>query len=312
MIDISSPVIDFHVHLYPPLPIPDKAKAIRKSIRTLLKPVSNYQNKIQTWFRKVPLGPRKIIHELAVPTILPHLILESNHEDLMEQTNQYNVLKTIVIPHPPLLSNDFVFYECRKSPDKLITSTFIDPQTLKTAEDLAMFYNRGVRIFKINPIQSGVPASAPYYDKFLEYLNNKQAIVILHTGSIYSKVYKTPEDAEVTSYNHWFARYPQIRFLLAHMNLHAPDKAINVAEKYSNVYLLTSWQSSEVILNAVKKVGAHKVLFASDWPMMGNNIALQKERIIDLYKKGLISEAEVNMIFYENAKSLLKEQGILN
>ncbi len=311
MIDVSSPVIDFHVHLYPPIPLPEEAKKVRTTLRHLLTPLTKYQHELQTWFRKIPLGPRKLLHEVTVPAILPHLILESNLDDLMEQTQKCNVSKIVVIPHPPLLSNDFIFYECRKSPEKLITATFIDPDTLKTADDLAAFYSRGVRIYKINPLQSGVPASAPYYDKFLEFLNSKKAIVILHTGNIYSHVYKSPESADAGNYSHWFERYPNIQFLLAHMNLHEPEKAITLAEKYSNVFLLSSWQSAAVILKAVKKLGAQKILFASDWPMLGNNIAHQKQLFLELYKKGSLTENEVQMIFYDNAKNLLSSQGLI-
>lgn len=311
MIDSSSPIIDFHVHLYPPLPIPEEVKKVRTTLRRILNPITHYQHNIQSWLRNIPLGPRKLIHEMTVPSILPHLLLESNIEDLSEQTLKCNVAKVVIIPHPPIISNDFIFYECKKLPDKLIASTFIDPETLKSPEDLSAFYSRGVRIFKVNPLQSGVPASAPYYDKFLEFLNSKKAIVILHTGNIYSHVYKSPDSADASNYSHWFERYPNIQFLLAHMNLHEPEKAITLAEKYSNVYLLSSWQSSAIILKAVKKLGAHKLLFASDWPLLGNNIAHQKQIYLELYKKCLLSKEEVQKIFIENAKKLLNDQGLM-
>jgi predicted TIM-barrel fold metal-dependent hydrolase len=309
-IDFSSPVIDFHVHLYPVLPLPEEVKKVRNILRDMLEPFSGWQHEVQTWVRKFPAGPRKILDEIGTPSVLPHLLLESHYEDLIRQMQHHNVEKAVVIPHPPLLTNDFVFYECRRAPEQLITCTFIDPQTIKKKEDLAAFYNRGVRVFKVNPIQSGVPAEAPYYEEFLEYLNQKKAIVILHTGNIYSRLFKSPESGDVTNYANWFERYSDIRFCLAHMNFHEPEKAMYYAEKFPNVYLFTSWQPSSVILKAAERIQAEKILFASDWPLLGNNIALQKSRVVELVEKDELTEDEAKLILYDNAKRLLTEQGV--
>lgn len=308
--DFDSPIIDFHVHIYPTLPLPEEVKRVRNVLRDMLEPFSGIQHELHSWLRKVPSGPRKILDELGTPAVLPHLLLESHYDDLIRQMQEHRVEKAVVIPHPPVLTNDFVFYECRKAPEKLVTCTFVDPLTIKKKEDLAAFYNRGVRIFKINPLQSGVPAEAPYYEEFLEYLNQKKAIVILHTGNIYSRLFKSPDSGDVTHYAPWFERFTEIRFLLAHMNFHEPEKAIYYAEKYTNVYLFTSWQPASAILKATERTQADKILFASDWPLLGNNIALQKTRILDLLEKNELNEDEVRLIFYENAKRLLSEQGV--
>lgn len=306
----SSPVIDFHVHLYPIIPLPEELKKVRTTLRDLVQPVSHFQHSLQTWIHRFPQVPRKILDELSTPTLIPHLLLESHFEDLMLQIQNHNVIKAVVVPHPPLLTNDFVFYECRKAPEKLLTCTFIDPKTLQKKEDLAAFYNRGVRIFKVNPLHSGVPAQAPYYDDYMEYLNSKKAIVILHTGNINSRLFKAPEGGDVSSYDHWFAKYPNIRFLLAHMNFHEPEKAIEYAIKYENVFLCTSWQPASVILKAAEQTTVEKIIFASDWPLLGDNISLQKMRILELQERGDLTEEDVHKIFYENAAQLLSEQGI--
>lgn len=310
MEQFNCPIIDFHVHLYPEIPLPDEVKKIRSTLRDWLTPVSQLQHDIQTMFRKLPQFSRKFLDELAAPTVLPHLLLESHFQDLITQMEKHNVKKAVVVPHPPILSNDFIYYECRRAPEKLLTCTFIDPETIKTKEDLAAFYNQGVRIYKVNPLQSGVPAQAPYYEELMEYLNQKKAIVILHTGNIYSRFFKAPESGDVSSYEEWFSKYPNIRFLLAHMNFHEPEKAMEHAIKYDNVYLFTSWQPSSVILKAAEKTNIDKILFASDWPLLGDNIALQKNRVLDLLKNKELTEEQVRKIFFENAEKLLKEQGL--
>ncbi len=299
------PIIDFHVHVYPALPLSSELKKVRSSLKSVLEPVSQLQHNAQSLIRKFPQFSRKFLEEITTPSVIPHLLIESQFDDLITEMNTHNVEKAVVIPHPPIISNDFVYYECRKAPNRLITSTFIDPQTMTKKEDLVAFYNQGVRIFKINPIQSGVPAEAPYYNDFLEYLNSKKAIVILHTGNIYSHLFKAPDKGDVKNFIPWFTRYPDIKFLLAHMNFNEPHRAIEQASLYENVFLLTSWQPTDVIEKAINKVGVSKILFASDWPLLGGNILTQKNRILQLFKNKKISEQDLKNIFAENAKHLL-------
>ena len=90
------------------------------------------------------------------------------------------------------------------------------------------------------------------------------------------------------------------------MNFHNPEAAIQLALKYQNLSLLTSWQPADTLHKAIQKVGVHKVLFASDWPLVGENIRVQKERLWSLHERGDLNEEDLTAIFSGNAKKLLE------
>jgi predicted TIM-barrel fold metal-dependent hydrolase len=298
-------VIDFHVHVYPRLPWPESVEPVRQQIAQALRPLSKLQQSAQSLLRHIPAKVRPITDELGVPMVLPHLLVESDIFDLEREMHRESVTKAIVVPHPPLMSNDFVFYESKRIPGT-IPAAFIDPETIKSTHDLEAFYNRGIRLFKINPLQSGVPAEAPYYKQFLSFLNSKKAILLLHTGAISSHLFKLPATGDIADYERWFQNYPDIRFVAAHMNFHEPEKAIAMAQKFNNLYLLTSWQAADTLKKAIRAIGSEKVLFASDWPLLGENISTQKQRLWSLFEKGDLNEEELSAIFSENAKKLLQ------
>lgn len=297
-------VIDFHVHVYPRLPWPAPVEPFRQHVTQLLRPVSKLQQSAQTWLRLLPEKMRPLTDELGIPMVLPHLLVESDIFDLEREMQREGVSKAVMVPHPPLISNDFVFYESKRI-EGAIPAAFIDPETMTSAADIEAFYNRGIRLFKINPLQSGVPAEAPFYKEFLSYLNSKNAIVLLHTGAIASHLFKLPKAGDISEYEPWFQKFPNIRFVAAHMNFHEPEAAILMAQKYNNLYLLTSWQPAETLKQAIRVVGVEKILFASDWPLLGENIRTQKERLWSLFKSGDLSEEDLTAIFSGNAKKLL-------
>lgn len=297
-------IIDFHLHVYPRLPWPSSINPLRQQINAWLKPVSRVQQKAQTLLRLMPKKLRPLADELGIPMVIPHLLVESDVFDLENEMRRERVVKAVVVPHPPLISNDFVLYESKRI-DGLIPSAFIDPGTMKSGADLQAFFNRGIRIFKINPLQSGVPTEAPFYREFLSFLNAKKAVLLLHTGALGSHLFKLPKVGDIKEYESWFQNYPDIKFVAAHMNFHEPKTAMRMAQKYDNLYLLTSWQPANVLKQAIRAVGVEKVLFASDWPLLGENIRIQKERIWSLFESGDLNEDDLTAIFSGNAKKLL-------
>lgn len=297
-------VIDFHVHVYPQTPLSEPLAPVRKQLTEWLRPLSKIQHKAMALSQKIPQSLRPISDELSVPMIVPHLLIESDIFDLEREMHKESVSRAVIVPHPPMISNDFVFYESKRI-QGVIPAVFIDPDTMKSSTDLDAFYNRGARLFKINPLQSGVPIDAPFYKDFLSYLNNKKAVLLIHTGAISSHLFRLPKAGHIKEYETWFRDYPDIQFIAAHMNLHEPKEAIQMAQKFNNLYLLTSWQPTHVLKQAIEILGPEKLLFASDWPLLGENIHTQKERLWTLHQNGTLSEEGLRAILSENAKKIL-------
>jgi len=297
-------VIDFHVHIYPQTPLSEPLAPVRKQLTQWLRPLSKFQHQAQALTRLIPAPLRPLRDELSVPFLLPHLLIESDIFDLEREMHRESVSKAVVIPNPPLISNDFVFYESKRI-QGLIPAVFIDPDTMNSVNDLEVFYNRGLRLFKVNPLQSGVPIDAPFYKDFLTFLNSKKAVVLIHTGVLHSHIFRLPSVGHIKEYAAWFRDYPDIHFVAAHMNLYEPHDAIQMAQKFNNLSLLTSWQPTSVLKQALQNLGPEKLLFASDWPLIGENIRTQKERLWALVEEGHLSEDGLRAILSKNAKKLL-------
>lgn len=297
-------VVDLYVNVYPEIPWPKSLQPFKQKLAHWIRPFVKLQQQAQPLFHRIPRSLQSLTDEITIPASLPHLALESDIFDLAREMERNKVSQAAIVPLPPLSSNDFVFYESKRI-EGAIPAVFIDPKTMRSAEDLKAFYNRGARLFVIDPLLSGVPIAAPYYKPFLSFLNQKKAPLIIHTGAISSRLFRLPKAGDISEYEDCIADYQDISFLAAHMNFHNPQAAITLAKKYKNLYLLTSWQSTETLMEAIKDLGADKLLFASHWPLLGENMPTQKERLYSLYAEGSLSLEGLSTIFSGNAKKIL-------
>jgi hypothetical protein len=66
------------------------------------------------------------------------------------------------------------------------------------------------------------------------------------------------------------------------------------------------WQPAETISEAARRLGPHRVLMASDWPFVGANLKLARERVEAAKRGELLSQEAAQLIEGRNAKGLLK------
>lgn len=101
--------------------------------------------------------------------------------------------------------------------------------------------------------------------------------------------------------------FPDIPVVMPHMgfvDVIYNDAAINMAKRAPNIYLETCGVSAEgKVAQAVKEIGAHRVLYGSDMPFL--DPAFDMARIE--YAK--ISEEDKRLIMGKNAKKLLDSLG---
>jgi predicted TIM-barrel fold metal-dependent hydrolase len=121
-------------------------------------------------------------------------------------------------------------------------------------------------------------------------------------------MFKNPELGRAEAFENWFKNFPHLSFILAHMNFHQPDIAMDLAEKHSNIYLETSWQPTEVIGEAVRRIGPERILYGSDWPFVGDNINVGIKRIQSCVEAGMFSDEAAELIFGMNALKLFQLQ----
>jgi predicted TIM-barrel fold metal-dependent hydrolase len=306
-------IVDFHAHIFPDRitlsphlgSIEEMRLNFRKRARKWLRPFANTLHRAQPFVRMLPDSLRKPLDEVAMLAPVAGLLLESTHQDLKDAMTTSSVDRAIVIAHPPYLTNDKLMEICADDP-KLIAAVNIPVGTERPGQVLKSLAAKGARVLKIHAPNDGEGPESPRYRALLKTASELGLPVILHTGCIHSHVlYKNPELGDVKNFLGWFKTYPELRFVLAHMNYHEPDVALDIAEKHPNIYVDTSWQPTETIGEAVRRIGAGRVLFGTDWPLVGNNIDIGIQRIRDCVDTGTVSTADAELILGKNAECLL-------
>jgi predicted TIM-barrel fold metal-dependent hydrolase len=315
-----SDIVDFHVHVFPNLVgdlvenspegslsegLYKRFELIRRTARIWKKPLSGSVHKMLTFTRHLPDVVRKNVDQLGAWVPLPSLALESTAEDLEEALAEADVQYAVVIAHPPYISNDFVMELC-STRKNWIPAVNISKKAEKPAAQLKAYFKKGARVLKIHPAADGEGPDSPRYRKLLKTAADLDLPVILHTGCIHSNLlYTKPELGDVVNFTKWFETYSSIRFVLAHMNFHDPQTALDLCDDFPNLQVDTSWQPVEVIGEAVRRMGAERVLFGSDWPLIGNNIRVGRDRIREGVRTGLLNPEQAKLILGGNAFKLL-------
>lgn len=310
-------IVDFHVHAFPDRVtelLPERTKLpiaiLRRQARLWLKPFARSLHRVQTVLRYFPEPTRNVLDEVTALAPIPNLLFESTPEDLKEVLESAKVSHAVAIAHPPLIPNDLILNLAEEDP-KIIPAVYIPKDTMRPGSLLEEYAGRGAKILKIHPASDGEGEDSPRYLALLRAAEKLGMPVIIHTGCFHSRFFfKDTEKARAETFAPWFKDHPGVTFILAHMNYHDPGIAIDLAEEYPNIYLDTSWQPSEVIGEAARRIGAERVLFGSDWPLIGNNISVGIKRVRECEAIGILNPEQVKLILGENAVRILGLKGL--
>jgi predicted TIM-barrel fold metal-dependent hydrolase len=211
----------------------------------------------------------------------------------------------VTIAHPPTISNDFIMELAMENP-RFLPVVNIPRGTPKPGQTLKRFVQRGAKAVKIHPASDGEGVESPRYRALIKAAAELGIPVILHTGCIHAPyLYKDPNQGGAELFSRWFETYKEVKFVLAHMNFHDPNTAFDLCEEFPQLYVDTSWQPAEAIGEAARRIGADRVLFASDWPLVGDNIRIARKRVDECFEIGLLNQEQTRLILGENAAKLL-------
>lgn len=316
--------IDFHTHVFPqrmdqvlekvsvgPLAeLPSRRFAeksrrkLRQRGRKYVAPLSRLFHSAQQKLASLPSPVRDAVERLGGIALLPSLWVESTSEDLDEAMDQAGIQRALIIAHPPHASNEFILKEAVRHP-RLIPVVNV-PECEDAAFRLKSYLERGAKALKIHSSADGKGPDHSHYLKLLEVAEEKNIPVILHTGCIQlGRLFRDPHMGEVKRFQSWFRDFPNITFILAHMGFHHPGEVLGLCEQYPQLLVDTSWQSATAIAAAVKRLGAERVLFASDWPIGGQNIDVSLRRLHECAAMGGIQANEMDLILGGNASRVL-------
>lgn len=224
--------------------------------------------------------------------------VEKNVEELVREMDKHKVDKAVVFPNPRLPveyrdANDEIADAQKKYPDRIIGFCRVDPRDSERAiEELERsILSLELKGLKLHPVMEVFTPDHEYVVRIVKKAGELGVPVLIHSGvgnlDSPRRLYKLVEEArETTVIVGHFLSYPA---------------NVELAEKYDNVYLETSGVITPKIIElAVRKVGAEKILFGSDWPYLDMKFEMVKVEM------ARISREEKNMILGGNAKRILK------
>lgn len=309
-------IIDCHCHVYPKLssfmPKPldfiplrateDKLQELKPFYRKYASPYLKLLHRGQVESRKLPENYLASADRCLTLLSTANMLIDNNIEDLFEHIKLNNIDYTVLIAHPPYIPNEFVLQLSRQYPN-FIPFVKIPYDSEIAAEKLEHYIKMGAKGLKIHAASDGGEVMNEQYLELLAVADQHKLPVIIHTGCLHLQpLYKDPQMGHAENFQTWFQDFPNIRFILAHMNYHFPDMAFDIIKNFDNVYTDTSWQPTETIAKAVNILGDDKIFFGTDWPLVGNNINICLERIYQARDEKLITKESADKIIGLNAR----------
>ncbi|MEK5442533.1 amidohydrolase family protein [Fredinandcohnia sp. FSL W7-1320] len=222
-------------------------------------------------------------------------------ETIINLLDEAKIKKAVIMTYcdTPVLREDGITYianAVKKFPDRLIGYARLHPQTkekaIKLLEEAVLDLN-----FKGLKMHPESLTTHPYHQASLALIRKAGELnvpTLFHCGdesmSLPLQIARAAEQC------------PKSKIILGHMGgyFHVED-AIKMAEKYENLILETSAMPyPDKIKDAVSRIGAERVLFASDGP--GCNPSLEVKKI----HHANLSDRESRMVLGENYESILE------
>ncbi len=188
--------------------------------------------------------------------------------------------------------NDEVARAVRAEPDRLWGLAAVNPWFGdQGVEELRRSLDAGLSGLKLNSHLQGFVLSDPIVHPLVEVCRNYDVPLYAHTG--------TPITAEPFQLAELARTFPEVTMVMGHMGY--TDfwyDAVPAALQSENIYLETSLIDFMNIQTAIEKLGAHRILFGSDFPESDLSLELEKISMLEM------SDADRGLVLGANAQTV--------
>lgn len=197
---------------------------------------------------------------------------------LRQQLDEANVTTALLFPEPkPLATDNEGMYAQIKSDPRFVGIASINPHL--GAEGAALLRRAlsewGFRGLKLMPVHYAFRAASGAADHLLQAAREYGVPVTIHSGNFFCHPLEIAQMAR---------RFPEVSFIMDHMGYrYYVLEAILAAEQHANIYLATTAVfEPHFIADAVARIGAERVVFGSNAPMVLPRLQLEVIRALRL------------------------------
>jgi predicted TIM-barrel fold metal-dependent hydrolase len=217
-------------------------------------------------------------------------------DEIVTEMNRLGIDKAVIFPFSELVpgisfsfANDNIAKAVSKYPDRLIGFARLGPNFGKTAvEELKRDVKIGLAGIKLHPSSQNFSLRNNYLRDIIEKASMLDIPIIFDSGKKESPPEHFGELAEL---------FPEAKIIMAHMF----GDFLRIALHHQNIYIQTTdMPRKEIIQEAVKELGAERIIMGSDSPYISMEVELKKIKSLN------ISENEKKLIIGENMRRMLE------
>lgn len=218
--------------------------------------------------------------------------------ELLASMDRLGIERSVVNVIEPYFQTDDLRTVMGEHRDRLSLFAGVDPGLPDAPAQLAAYIaGGGVSGLKIHPALAGPDPTDDRMYEIVQVAYTHDLPVQIHTGSFPFEALRHDDDASIL--RPVIEAFPSVTFVLAHIGWNQHRTVLQLAHDHPNVCVESSWQPPAVIRQAVDILGAERVLFGSDFPLLQQKPALQ---VI----KAALSAKEAHLVLRQNALRLLK------
>jgi uncharacterized protein len=217
-------------------------------------------------------------------------------EELLQQMDETGIDRAVVFSMSESIDNDYVGKAVKAYPDRLTGFVMVNPWSESAEDDIRRgVHDLGLRGLKLHPIRHGFVFDDHFLLDPIFALCDELSLPVIAYGA--ADVASVPNHFEEMANT-----FPHVPFIMAHMGyMYETNSAIDVAHRTPNVYLETSGVFVRQVQNALRKVGAAKLIFGTDTPKEDFSFSLERIRM------ATTDPGECEQILGQNLLGLLGE-----
>ena len=213
------------------------------------------------------------------------------------------------------VDDEYVASYVARDPEHLVGFLSIDPTQEGWEDEMRHGHEElGLRGVKLLPMYAGFGVDDPRLKPLWKYCDKHNLPVLLHTGTTF--VRQAPLACTLPRLIEPVAtRYPEIRFILAHLSHPYEGECVATIRKHPNVYADISalhyrpWQLYNSLM-LVQEYGVwNKLLFGSDYPFTTVNESVDGLRNLNSQLEGTalprLNEEEIEKLIHRDAFEIL-------
>lgn len=194
-------------------------------------------------------------------------------EKFLESMDACGIQRAVVCVIEPFIGTLEVLKAIAPHRERLSVYCAVDPYEPDFLARLQLYVDSGEVVgLKIHPPVAGPhPASRELFA--LGAFAQEHALpMFFHAGTFPFPMHDHHDD--VADLEPFIARFDQVPIVLGHIGWDQHAKVLELAERYPHLHVETSWQPASIIREAIDRLGVHRVLMGSDFPLLAQEPAL--------------------------------------